>query len=121
MYNQEVLKPQFRRKKYIDSEQIRLDPDRDVWEMNPEVKAYFEQLEIPSELLSTIEEIYQDGGDEIYLEVVEMWDGEDDKFNITSTDDLALLPNLKKITLFYDDAEAMVPAFKAKGIDAEYL
>lgn len=121
MYNQGVINPLFRRRQFLEDQGITPDPERDEWEIIPEVRAYFEQLEIPAEMLATVEEIYQDGGDEIYMEVVEMWDGEDDKFNITSTDDLALLPNLKKITLFYDDAEAMVPAFQAKGIEAEYL
>jgi hypothetical protein len=40
------------------------------------------------------------------------------KFNLY---DLKLLPNLKKITLFYDDEEKMVDEFAACGIEAEYL
>ena len=50
-----------------------------------------------------------------------MWDGEDDLFNITSTADCALLPNLKSVILLYDDDEIMVGEFEKLGIEAEYL
>ena len=47
--------------------------------------------------------------------------GGDDCFTITLTADLALLPNLRKITLFYDKQEALAAQFITKGIDAEYV
>jgi len=78
-------------------------------------------LEIPEELLRRVEKIGQDGGDSIYHQLYPFRDGEDDCFTITSTADLALLPNLRKITLFYDKQEALAAQFIAKGIDAEYV
>jgi hypothetical protein len=68
-----------------------------------------------------VEEINQDGGDLIYHQLYPFWDGEDDQFTITSTADLALLPNLRRITLFYDEQEELAAQFIAKGIDADYL
>lgn len=122
MYEKELLKPKFDLYEFVKNHKERLiDIEEEGYEIIPEIKKYFENLEISPDLLSQIEEIYQDGGNEIYLQVVRFWDGEDDLFNITATDDLKLLPNLKKITLFYDDDEIMVDTFIDKGIDAEYL
>ncbi|MEU5402912.1 hypothetical protein ABZ348_26850 [Streptomyces sp. NPDC005963] len=63
----------------------------------PEARAHFEALEISDELLATAEELIADGGNEVYNECAPMWDGEDDLFDVYSLDDLALLPNLKRI------------------------
>ncbi len=121
MYNQETLKPKF--DVYAFSEQHNIDRSQMRWEyeMIPEVREYFENLEIPSDLLPTITVLSQDGGDYIHLQVCPMWDGEDDLFNITSTADCALLPNLKSVVLLYDDAEIMVGEFEKLGISAVYL
>jgi hypothetical protein len=70
-----------------------------LYDIIPEVQQYYEQLEIPAETLSLIEQINQDGGDNIYLQICPFWDGEDDLSNIQSVEDAALLPNLKSVTL----------------------
>jgi hypothetical protein len=122
MYDKAVLQPKFNLYDFVKHYEARkIDIEAEGYEVIPEVQQYFEALEIPSDLLNLVEEIYQDGGDDIYGNVLRFWDGEDDFFNITSIDDLKLLPNLKKITLFYDDEEKMVDEFAACGIEAEYL
>ncbi|MER6402765.1 hypothetical protein ABT269_04335 [Streptomyces viridosporus] len=63
-----------------------------------EARAYFEALEIPEELLATVEELTFDGGLRVYIECAPVWDGEDDLFDVRSLDDLDLLPNLKLVT-----------------------
>ncbi|MFI8306119.1 DUF6892 domain-containing protein [Streptomyces sp. NPDC085927] len=63
----------------------------------PEARAYFESLEIGDELLSGVEELCMDGGNRVYQECAPVWDGEDDLFGIASLDDLALLPNLRRV------------------------
>jgi len=82
---------------------------------------YFKQLEISAEALPLIQAINQDGGDEIYMQLYPFWDGEDDVFNIQSAEDAALLPNLKSVTLFYDDDDRILEAFRQRGITAEWL
>lgn len=63
-----------------------------------EARAYFEDLEIPAELLATVEELTFDGGHQVFMECAPVWDGEDDLFDVRSLDDLDLLPNLKLFT-----------------------
>lgn len=122
MYDKELLKPKFDLYDFVANHKERkIDTDKEGYEIIPEAKKHFEDLEIPSELLAQVETIYQDGGNEIHHQLIPFWDGEDDAFNITSTDDLKLLPNLKKIILLFDDAQKMVGEFKDKGIEAEYL
>jgi hypothetical protein len=123
MYEMEVLKPKFDLSNFAKNYTARAINlyEEGVYEIIPEALAYFEALDIPAEQLALVEEIYQDGGNEIHLELVRQWDGEDDLFNISSTADLHLVPNLKKITLLYDYAEAMVDAFSERDIEAEYV
>jgi hypothetical protein len=123
MYEMEVLEPKFDLTDFVKNHKTRqIDlATEGLYETIPEALAYFEALHIPNELLALVEEIYQDGGNEIHFELVRQWDGEDDLFNITSTDDLHFVPNLKKITLLYDDDERMVDAFMEVGVSAEYL
>ena len=78
-------------------------------------------MELRPEQLAGITSLCQDGGDEIWLELCPFWDGEDDTFNIKSAEDAALLPNLNKITLFYDDDDAILKAFGERGVEAEWL
>jgi len=56
-------------------------------------------------MLDEIEELEQEGGDDIYAEIYPFWDGEDDFFNIKKVDDVKLLPNLKSVVLFHHDGE----------------
>lgn len=86
-----------------------------------EARAYFEQLQIPAELLATVEELTFDGGHRVFMECAPVWDGEDDLFDIRSLADLDLLPNL---TLFTGGRalEYMIPgaleSLTARGIAA---
>lgn len=95
--------------------------DAEQFEIIPEVREYFEGLEVPDELLVDITELAQDGGDEVYLQLCPMWDGEDDMFSIKLAEDVTQLPNLKRITLFYDEDPSILEAFKARGVEAEWL
>jgi len=56
----------------------RIDIEEEGYDIIPEVRACFEQLEIPAELLPLIQEISMDGGDEIYVQLYPFWDGEDE-------------------------------------------
>jgi hypothetical protein len=88
-----------------------------------EARAYFEELDIPAELLATVEELLFDGGNQVFMECAPVWDGEDDLFDVRSLEDLDLLPNLK--TFIGGDAlEYMLPGAKqtlaARGITPRY-
>ncbi|MFC5956144.1 DUF6892 domain-containing protein [Streptomyces pratens] len=68
-----------------------------AYKVVPEARAYFESLEIGDELLAGVEELCMDGGNQVYQECAPVWDGEDDLFDVTPLDDLALLPNLRRV------------------------
>ncbi len=78
------------------------------YEIDPRVQKFVDGLVLTEELLEQVVKIGPDGGDEIYAALVPVWDGEDDRFDIGTLDDLHLLPNLERVSLY-----AMV----SEGID----
>ncbi|MFB7936157.1 DUF6892 domain-containing protein [Streptomyces sp. NPDC127049] len=85
----------------------------------PESREYFEALEIPAELLATVEELCFDAGTDVFHHCAPAWDGEDDLFDVRSLDDLHLLPNLREVTFVEDGVLAVDGAaeiFAARGI-----
>ena len=63
--------------------------------MIPEAKQYFQDLALTKTQLGKVTRLAIDGGAQVYLQIIPLWDGEDDAFDITSVDDAALLPKLK--------------------------
>ncbi|MFF5501339.1 DUF6892 domain-containing protein [Streptomyces roseolus] len=91
-------------------------------EVLPESREYFEALEIPAELLATVEELCFDAGTEVFRHCAPAWDGEDDLFDVRSLDDLDLLPNLREVTFVEDGVLAAPDAantFAARGITTD--
>jgi hypothetical protein len=122
MYNQNVIGPPFDIYKFAENHKDRrIDIDEEGYEIIPEAFSFFKELEIPTELLANITEIYQDGGNDIYMQICPFWSGQDDQFNITNTADVSLLPNLKKMTIFYGEDKTILDNLKQQNIDAEYL
>lgn len=122
MYSADHLKPRFDLREFVECHKAReIDLEEEGYDFIPEVTAYFKALPIPTRLAKHVKKIYQDGGNDIYMQMINFWDGESDIFNIQSADDAAHFPKLKKITLFWDDGETMKQAFEARGIKAEYL
>lgn len=120
MYRKKLLKPEFDIYAFVKNHKARkIDIEKEGYDVIPECRQYFEELMIPEELLLQVESINQDSHD-VYHQIIHFWDGEGDEFNITSTEDLLLVPNLKKIVLLYDHGK-MVKEFEARGIKAEYL
>lgn len=120
MYRKKLLMPEFDIYTFVKQHKARkIDIEKEGYEVIPECRQYFEDLVIPQELLLQVESINQ-GSHDVYHQIVHFWDGEDDAFNISSTDDLALVPNLKRIVLLYDNGK-MLKEFEAKGIQTEYL
>ncbi|MFF8092955.1 DUF6892 domain-containing protein [Streptomyces sp. NPDC016675] len=103
MYIDEKLTPPFRLADLLRERGLGGDP----WEyahrhgldykVVPEARAFFESLEIGDELLAGVEELCMDGGNQVYQECAPVWDGEDDLFDISSLDDLTLLPKLRRV------------------------
>ena len=122
MYRQNLLIPKFDIFKFIENYKDRkIDIDEEGYEIIPEALEYFEKLDIPLELLTNISEMYQDGGNEIYMQICPFWDGENNQYNITNTKDVSLLPNLKKMTIFCDENNNTLEELLSQNIEAKYL
>lgn len=122
MYERDVLTPRFDVYEFAEEYTARrIDIDEEGYDVIPEVRWHFEALEIPADTLLGIETLDQDGGDEIYMQLYPFWDGEDDVFNIRSAEDAALLPDLRSVTLFYDEDGGILEAFRRQGIAAQWL
>lgn len=123
MYEQNILTPQFDvydfARKYKDRAiDIRKEGSAPI----PEALEYFKNLDVDKAFAEKIISLGQDGGNDIYMEIAPFWDGEDDAFTIKSAKDAASFPNLKEVTLFYDEAgDGILEDFHARGIEADWL
>lgn len=70
------------------------------YEIDPRVQKFVDSIVLTEELLEQVVKIAPDGGDEIYAGLVPVWDGEDDRFDIGTLDDVHLLPNLERVSLY---------------------
>lgn len=122
MYEKELLLPKFDLHEFVKNHKERnIDLEQEGYEFIPEVKAYFEQLEIDQSLADQVNEIYQDGADDIYFQMMHFWDGETEDFNIQEFKDITQFKNLKQMTLFYDvDARELAYLFM-KGVKVDYV
>ena len=117
MYVQEVLKPKFDVYDFCENYTKRdIDPEEYYFEIIPEVKKWFKDLPIPASLASLVTELYFDGGNEIYAQLIPFWDGESDDFDIESLteEDIRQFPNLKTI-----DGTAILMSEKVKNFCKE--
>ncbi|RPE13073.1 hypothetical protein EGT74_05935 [Chitinophaga lutea] len=121
MYDKKLLQPAFDLYDFVNNHAEReIDIEDEGYEFIPEVTAWFEDLEIDKKYADEITEIVQEGGDEIYGQVLRFWDGEDSTFNITDFDDTRHFKNLRKMTLFHSENLPEIKAMLAKkGIDVD--
>lgn len=117
MYEQKLLEPKFNLREFIKLQDRKIDIDEEGYELIPEVKAYFEQLEIPQALAPNVTEIYLNGGDEIYGNIIPFWDGEDDTFAIESFIDIGQFKNVTEVTAYFDHGkESQIEELRNRGI-----
>lgn len=121
MYIKNILQPRFDVFEFAELYDKReINIEEEAYKPIPEVIDYFKKLEIDKKLAEQITGIYQDGGNEIYGNIIPYWDGEDNYFDIRSYEDIRHFPNIKKMTLFSTDPK-IFEELKSKGIDAEPL
>ncbi len=127
MYKKEVLKPKLILDEFKEEYLKRQIGDDDGYEPIPEIKSYFKKLDIPLDLLATIEILEMDyglgGGAEIIDNLWPFYDpGCGDEFiKVTNKaiDDLDKLPALKKIVgLEYSSpSNKLLKELKLRGIE----
>ena len=78
---------------------------------------WFKKLPVPKRLAAEVEFIRSDGGDDVYINIIPQWDGEDNVFDIKSVtpEEIKQFPNLKSVAVFANDEALEV--FKSCGIE----
>lgn len=121
MYTQELIAPKFDLYEFAEWYQERkIDIEEEGYDFIPEVTQYFKELSIEKKHAALITELFQDGGNDIYLNMLRFGGGDVDVFDIESAADAIHFPNLKKVTLCYAK-EPVLDEFKEMGIEAEWL
>lgn len=121
MYEKELLQPKLDIYEFIKWYKKRtIDTEKERFEPIPEVMDYLKQLPILVKYTHEITDIYQDGGNEIYLNTCLECEGYEDYWDIESTEDAKHFPNLKKATLCYAK-ENVLDELIQLGIEAKWL
>lgn len=121
MYIKGLLKPQFDIYEFAKWYPHReIDIDEEGYSPIPEVVQYFKDLPIPKRLAAEVTEIYQDGGNDIYMNLAPFSGGYEDYWDIESCEDARHFPNLKKAILCYAK-DHIYEEFAKMGIDAESI
>ena len=84
---------------------------------------YFINLPIPKRFASQVETIYMDGGNEVYMNIIPQWDGEDGCFDLNEVTltELRQFPNLKNATILSSNFDKIKEFFDAANIEVELL
>lgn len=116
-----------------------LQPEFDIYEFAKEYKGeeidtesetaiepaleYFKNLQIPKSLAKEVGSFYMDGGNEVYMNIIPLWDGEDGYFDLNdvSLAELKQFPNLTEATVLTDDFDKIKKIFDEAGIKVELL
>lgn len=121
MYNKGLITPKFDLHEFViwyDKRRINLEEEG--YEPIPEVTQYFKDLPIPKRLAPQITQIYQDGGNEIYLQLLRFAEGWEDYWDIETAEDAKQFPNLEKATLCYAK-ENVIKELNNMNIKASWL
>ena len=122
MYDLEVLKPVFNIFDFAE-ESSELNIDTESMEIIQPTLEYMMNLPIPKKYAEQVQEIYMDGGNEIYLNLIPQWDGEDDGFDLNevSLKELQQFPNLKQATIISSNFEHVKETFDKQGVQVKVL
>lgn len=122
MYDLEILKPVFDIYNFAE-EFSELDIDTESTELIEPALDYFKNLQIPQKYANQVKEIDMDGGNEIFMNLIPQWDGEDDIFDLNEVSlvELKQFPNLKQATIMTSNFDKINEIFVKADIDAELL
>ena len=122
MYDLEVLKPVFNIFDFAE-ESSELNIDTESMEIIQPALEYMMNLPIPKKYAEQVQEIYMDGGNEIYMNLIPQWDGEDDSFDLNevSLKELQQFPNLKQATIISSNFEHVKKTFDKQGVQVKVL
>jgi hypothetical protein len=127
MYRQKILTPAFDIHEFAkEYDKREIDIETDGYNIIPEAKKYFQNLDIPNELLVKVETLHQssgiDGGSRFMYQIFPFWDPGvgDDVVRITNKaiDDFALLPSLRRFSGLENSKPSpkLLKSLKDKGV-----
>lgn len=122
MYDLKLLNPAFDICDFADSyREEEIDTDSDTV-IEPAMN-FFENLQVPKRLAPYVETIYMDGGNDVYMNIIPQWDGEDESFDLNeiTLTELQQFPNLKEATLMSSNFDKVKDVFDVANIKAELL
>lgn len=122
MYDLKLLNPEFDIYDFADSyKEEDIDTDSDTV-IEPAMN-FFKNLQIPKRLAPYVKTIYMDGGNDVYMNIIPQWDGEDESFDLNEIilTELQQFPNLKEATLMSSNFDKVKDVFDVANIKAELL
>ena len=122
MYDLHLLKPEFDIYDFADHyDGEKIDTDSDII-IEPAMN-FFKEMEIPKNFAPYVEMLYMDGGNDVYMNIIPQWDGEDDSFDLNeiTLEELQQFPNLKKAIIMSSNFNKVKEVFEAANIAVEPL
>ena len=122
MYDLKLLNPAFDIYDFANSyKEEEIDTDSDTI-IEPAMN-FFENLQVPKMLAPYVETIYMDGGNDVYMNIIPQWDGEDESFDLNeiTLTELQQFSNLKEATLMSSNFDKVKDVFDVANIKAELL
>ena len=121
MYDLKLLSPEFDIYDFADRYKEEIDTDSDT--VIEPVMNFFENLQVPKRLAPYVETIYMDGGNDVYMNIIPQWDGEDGSFDLNeiTLTELQQFPNLKEATIMSSNFDKVKDVFEVANIKAELL
>ena len=122
MYDLHLLKPEFDIYDFADHyDGEKIDTDSDII-IEPAIN-FFKEIEIPKNFAPYVEMLYMDGGNDVYMNIIPQWDGEDDSFDLNeiTLEELQQFPNLKKAIIMSSNFDKVKEVFEAANIAVEPL
>ena len=122
MYDLHLLKPEFDIYAFADHyEEEKIDTDSDII-IEPAMN-FFKEMEIPKNFAPYVEMLYMDGGNDLYMNIIPQWDGEDESFDLNeiTLEELQQFPNLKKAIIMSSNFDKVKEVFEAANIAVEPL
>lgn len=122
MYDLQLLKPEFDIYDFAGQYKgEKIDTDSDTI-IEPAMN-FFKEMEIPKKFAPYVEMIYMDGGNDLYMNIIPQWDGENESFDLNEITlaELQQFPNLKKATIMSSNFDKVKYVFDAEDIEVELL
>lgn len=122
MYDLHLLKPEFDIYDFADHcDGEKIDTDSDII-IEPAMN-FFKEMEIPKNFAPYVEMLYMDGGNDVYMNIIPQWDGEDESFDLNeiTLEELQQFPNLKKAIIMSSNFNKVKEVFEAANIAVEPL